>query len=435
MGLFEILGDEIISATGQSAADVASNLIGIISPVVASGAAIYLIWYGFKVSHGQVANIGGNTLMLGLKIALISILILNAPNFMRLAEGGKNALESALAGALGANSTYAVFDGLYLKVGDLISAFIEGFTDVGWSAAGLMAALLLLVLLILIGGSMFALFSVALMLLLINDLLILVCLGFGPAFAVTLLFPALTGFFSAWLRALIVPVVAKGLIAFVIHLIESPLDSYLTATRALFNGNEVPYQSVAQSTVVLCVIFLCTSGLMAAMQLAASNMVGSMSISAIGTVGGSLFSKTESSKSFFRGAASGARGENPVPMGRAEGLPKGSDALPGGAASAAMGGGRVSEAQAAAMPKGDTLGFSNAQYLQAYQRACNMNDIGRFGYQLGAGMRMSYQGGKGAIKGIAAVENSVAGLAMRGFDHVKGMYSDRKNRNASGIFQ
>ena len=131
MGLFEILGDEIISATGQSAADVASNLIGIISPVVASGAAIYLIWYGFKVSHGQVANIGGNTLMLGLKIALISILILNAPNFMRLAEGGKNALESALAGALGANSTYAVFDGLYLKVGDLISAFIEGFTDVG----------------------------------------------------------------------------------------------------------------------------------------------------------------------------------------------------------------------------------------------------------------------------------------------------------------
>ena len=87
------------------------------------------------------------------------------------------------------------------------------------------------------------------------------------------------------------------------------------------------------------------------------------------------------------------------------------------------------------MPKGDTLGFSNAQYLQAYQRACNMNDIGRFGYQLGAGMRMSYQGGKGAIKGIAAVENSVAGLAMRGFDHVKGMYSDRKNRNASGIFQ
>ena len=101
MGLFEILGDEIISATGQSAADVASNLIGIISPVVASGAAIYLIWYGFKVSHGQVANIGGNTLMLGLKIALISILILNAPNFMRLAEGGKNALESALAGGVG----------------------------------------------------------------------------------------------------------------------------------------------------------------------------------------------------------------------------------------------------------------------------------------------------------------------------------------------
>ena len=434
MGLFEILGDEIMSATGNSASEVAANLIGIISPVVASGAAVYLIWYGFKVSHGQVANIGGNTLMLGLKIALISILILNAPNFMKLAEGGKNALESALSGALGANNTYAVFDGLYLKIGDLVSAFIEGFTDVGWSAAGVMAALLLLVLLILIGGSMFALFSVAFMLLITNDLLILVCLGFGPAFAVTLLFPALSGFFSAWLRALIVPVVAKGLIAFVIHLIETPLDRYLDATRALFNGNDIPYQSVAQSTIVLCIIFLCTSGLMAVMQLAAANLVGSMTVSGMGTVGGSLFSKTESSKSFFRGAASGVRGENPVPLGRAEGLPKGSAAAPGGAAGA-LGRGGVSDEQAAAMPKGDTLGYSNAQYLQAYQRACGMNDIGRFGYQVGAGMRMGYQGGKGALKGIAAVENGVAGLAMRGFDHVKGMYSDRKNRNASGVFQ
>ena len=87
MGIFEILGSEITSAVGTSASEVAGNLIGIISPVVASGTAVYLIWYGFKVSHGQVANIGGSTLMLGLKIALISVLILNAPNFMKVAEG------------------------------------------------------------------------------------------------------------------------------------------------------------------------------------------------------------------------------------------------------------------------------------------------------------------------------------------------------------
>lgn len=432
MGLFEILGNEILSATGSSAAEVATKLIGIISPAAAAGVALYLIWYGFKVAHGQVTNIGGNTLMLGLKIVLISILILNAPNFMRLAEGGKNALESALAEALGAHNTYAVFDGLYLKIGSLISAFIEGFTDVGISPAGIMAALLLLALLILIGGSMFALFSVAFMLLITNDLLILVCLGFGPAFAVTLLFPSLSGFFATWLRALIVPVVAKGLIAFVIHLIESPLDKYLVATQALFNGSAIPYQSVAQATIVLCIIFLCTSGLMGVMQLAAANLVGSMSVSGLGTVGGALFAKTESVKSFFRGAASGVRGENPVPMGRAEGLPQGAAAVREGVTS--VSGSRGEGGDTAAMPKGDTLGYSNAQYLQAYRRACGMNDIGRFGYQLGAGLRMSYRSGMGVFKRSTAIENGMAGAVQRGFDHVKGMYVDRKLRNANGIF-
>lgn len=435
MGIFEILGSEITSAVGTSASEVAGNLIGIISPVVASGTAVYLIWYGFKVSHGQVANIGGSTLMLGLKIALISVLILNAPNFMKVAEGGKDALESALAGALNVKNTYAVFDGLYLKVIDLFSAFIEGFSDIGLTPAGIAGALLLILLLLMIGGATFTLFGAAFMLLLVNDLLILVCLGFGPAFAVTLLFPSLSGFFSAWLRALIVPVVAKSLIAFIFHLIESPLDNYLKAARALFNGGSIPYQSVAQSSLILCIIFLCAAGLLAVMQIGAANLVGSMAVGGIGTMGGSLFSKTESTKSFFRGTASGIRGENPVPMGRAEGLPKGSASPSVGIYAGAAGRSAISDAQMSAMPKGDTLGYSNAQYQQAYQRACGMNDAGRLGYQIGAGMRMSYMTGKGLMKSAVAVENTLARTALRGFDHLKGMYGDRKSRNASGIFQ
>ena len=430
MGFFEELGNSILNASSTTASSVAGNLIGIISPVAAAGVAVYLIWYGFKVSHGQVGNVGGSTLMLALKIALISVLVLNAANFMRVAEGGKDALESALTGALNLHGAYSVFDNLFLKVKEIFAAIVEGFGAVGWSPSGFIAGLFLIAILVLVGGASVALFGSAFMLLLFNDLMILLCLSFGPAFAATLLFPALTGFFSAWLRALIVPVVAKSLIAFVFNLIQSPVETYLNQAQNLFSGDQVEYQTLALQAIMLCIIFLGSSAIIGALQLGASNLVGSMALGNVGSVGGSLFSKVQSTKSFVRGGATGLRGESPVPMGRPEGLAAG-----GGSALGSAGGrSGATDAQLAAMPKGDTLGYTNSQYSQAYQRSCAMNDMGRLGYQIGAGLRMGYQGGKGLMRGAMAVENAAAKGAMWGYDHIKGWRSDRANRN-SGIFQ
>lgn len=210
---FEAFGNQFKGYISSFATDTSTALINNLGSVVAVGLVMFVIVRSFMMmrenNYGAIYDI----IVQMLKIGFIAFLALNTGHFTSYVIKALGYFQSGLmeavsqgvhlgGGALQISSAWGALDQLWLT-------FIKAFNLV-WSLIGkfnwltgapeILAMCIVTVILGLL--SVYFTFS-ALGILLINEVSLIIFLGFGPLFLCTLMFPRTQSWFDGWIRSVI----------------------------------------------------------------------------------------------------------------------------------------------------------------------------------------------------------------------------------------
>lgn len=210
---FEAFGNQFKGYISSFATDTSTALINNLGSVVAVGLVMFVIVRSFMMmrenNYGAIYDI----IVQMLKVGFIAFLALNTGHFTSYVIKALGYFQSGLmeavsqgvhlgGGALQISSAWGALDQLWLtfiKAFNLVSSLIGKFN---WlkGAPEILAMCIVTVILGLL--SVYFTFS-ALGILLINEVSLIIFLGFGPLFLCTLMFPRTQSWFDGWIRSVI----------------------------------------------------------------------------------------------------------------------------------------------------------------------------------------------------------------------------------------
>jgi len=210
---FEAFGNQFKGYISSFATDTSTALINNLGSVVAVGLVMFVIVRSFMMmrenNYGAIYDI----IVQMLKIGFIAFLALNTGHFTSYVIKALGYFQSGLmeavsqgvhlgGGALQISSAWGALDQLWLtfiKAFNLVWSLIGKFSWIT-DAPEILAMCIVTVILGLL--SVYFTFS-ALGILLINEVSLIIFLGFGPLFLCTLMFPRTQSWFDGWIRSVI----------------------------------------------------------------------------------------------------------------------------------------------------------------------------------------------------------------------------------------
>lgn len=210
---FEAFGNQFKGYISSFATDTSTALINNLGSVVAVGLVMFVIVRSFMImrenNYGAIYDI----IVQMLKVGFIAFLALNTGHFTSYVIKALGYFQSGLmeavsqgvhlgGGALQISSAWGALDQLWLtfiKAFNLVWSLIGKFSWIT-DAPEILAMCIVTVILGLL--SVYFTFS-ALGILLINEVSLIIFLGFGPLFLCTLMFPRTQSWFDGWIRSVI----------------------------------------------------------------------------------------------------------------------------------------------------------------------------------------------------------------------------------------
>jgi len=210
---FEAFGNQFKGYISSFATDTSTALINNLGSVVAVGLVMFVIVRSFMMmrenNYGAIYDI----IVQMLKVGFIAFLALNTGHFTSYVIKALGYFQSGLmeavsqgvhlgGGALQISSAWGALDQLWLtfiKAFNLVWSLIGKFSWIT-GAPEILAMCIVTVILGLL--SVYFTFS-ALGILLINEVSLIIFLGFGPLFLCTLMFPRTQSWFDGWIRSVI----------------------------------------------------------------------------------------------------------------------------------------------------------------------------------------------------------------------------------------
>lgn len=210
---FEAFGNQFKGYISSFATDTSTALINNLGSVVAVGLVMFIIVRSFMMmrenNYGAIYDI----IVQMLKVGFIAFLALNTGHFTSYVIKALGYFQSGLmeavsqgvhlgGGALQISSAWGALDQLWLtfiKAFNLVWSLIGKFSWIT-DAPEILAMCIVTVILGLL--SVYFTFS-ALGILLINEVSLIIFLGFGPLFLCTLMFPRTQSWFDGWIRSVI----------------------------------------------------------------------------------------------------------------------------------------------------------------------------------------------------------------------------------------
>lgn len=225
---FEAFGNQFKGYISSFATDTSTALINNLGSVVAVGLVMFVIVRSFMMmrenNYGAIYDI----IVQMLKVGFIAFLALNTGHFTSYVIKALGYFQSGLmeavsqgvhlgGGALQISSAWGALDQLWLtfiKAFNLVWSLIGKFSWIT-DAPEILAMCIVTVILGLL--SVYFTFS-ALGILLINEVSLIIFLGFGPLFLCTLMFPRTQSWFDGWIRSVITTIFTLVITAAVIML-------------------------------------------------------------------------------------------------------------------------------------------------------------------------------------------------------------------------
>jgi len=275
---------EVNAALGTYIGDVASNMIGAISPVAYTLMVIYVCLWGLTTMRGMISEPIGDGLFRMLRLSIVIGIALNLGRYSTFVAGWlwntPEALAAHVAGGYANESTNVNFlDTLMSRMYDLGDAY--------WQKANASSGMLpipdigLTVIAVLIWVAAVATTAYGAFLLALSKIALAILLGVGPLFVLLTMFEATKRFFDAWLGQALNYVFLVMLTGGAIRLILTVLQTYLGAATS---AGVLADPSINQA---LPAFVLCVLATLVMMQLPsiASALGGGVAVSSLGAVG------------------------------------------------------------------------------------------------------------------------------------------------------
>ena len=243
---FEAFGNQFKGYISSFATDTSTALINNLGSVVAVGLVMFVIVRSFMMmrenNYGAIYDI----IVQMLKVGFIAFLALNTGHFTSYVIKALGYFQSGLmeavsqgvhlgGGALQISSAWGALDQLWLtfiKAFNLVWSLIGKFSWIT-DAPEILAMCIVTVILGLL--SVYFTFS-ALGILLINEVSLIIFLGFGPLFLCTLMFPRTQSWFDGWIRSVITTiftlVITSAVIMLFVQAFQGSVDEIEVAAKS-----------------------------------------------------------------------------------------------------------------------------------------------------------------------------------------------------------
>lgn len=300
MAAFETVGTMIEDNIASYSSDISSALISNIAPIMMTGVTLYFLLKGWMFLTGRAEGAISDTVITAFKVALVSMVGLNAGNFVAWGLGFINGAESLLMSTLpgGSTTAWGALDTLWGQIAGVLKAFFKLLGDFGITTIGYALLTVLLTLLFLVAAAFLTL--AALGILIVTKICLVIVSGFGPLFICMLMFPVTRTWFDGWLKSCMTYVFTMVMIAAVISLVSELFGQRLEAFENILDGvtNDTIKDGGAAEFLggTFTFIIVCTAlaTLVKAVPSLASGIVGGIGMGAVGL------------GAMLRGAGSGA---------------------------------------------------------------------------------------------------------------------------------
>lgn len=279
---YEDMFTQLNSSLSTYVSDVASNIIGAITPVASTLLAIYVTLWGWTMMRGMISEPVTDGITRIVRLAVICGIALNLGYYNAgLSDwlwNSPDALASYVAAGYSNETTNVQFlDSLMAQIYDLGDAY--------WQKANASAGMLPVPDLGLIGiailtwlGGILAT-GYAAFLLALSKMALAIVLGVGPIFVLMTIFEPTKRFFDAWIGQALNYVILVMLTAGAIKLIMTIIQTYMGAA-----AGAIADPSISQA--LPCIVF-CVIGALVMMQIPslASALGGGVAVGTLGAVG------------------------------------------------------------------------------------------------------------------------------------------------------
>ncbi|MGY4831815.1 type IV secretion system protein (plasmid) [Sphaerotilaceae bacterium SBD11-9] len=275
---------ELNTALGSYVGDVASNIIGAITPVATTGMTIYVILWGLSMMRGLISEPLTDGIFRIVRLAVVTGLALNIGLYSSFIANALWNSPDALAayvasGYSSGTSNVSFLDSLMSRMYDLGDAYWQKanassgmlpIPDLGLTAIAILVWVMGVV------ATAYGAFLLAL-----SKLALAILLGVGPLFVLMTMFEGTKRFFEAWIGQALNYVFLVMLTSGVIKLILTILQLYLTAAET---GGVLADPKISQA---LPAFGICIIAMLVMMQLPSisSALGGGAAVSSLGAVG------------------------------------------------------------------------------------------------------------------------------------------------------
>lgn len=307
---FSAFGTLFRNTISAFASNTSATMITWITPIITAGLALYFLFMALNHLQGKSTQPITDTIFVCLKVSLIAYFALNAANFVSYVIEPVASLESLLISIIktgvhgmpsNGDNAWAALDELWtqiLVVGELIKQLIGKF-GLGTLGPLLLSFFLLVAMFFCAGYFTFA----AIGILLINEISVVLVLGFGPIYLSLLMFPVTRGWFDNWLKSLLTYVLTMVMTAAVIYLFCFIFDTNLKEIKdsVILNATAAVVLSRCLIPVVtFCVLLVAAATLVKIIPVMAAGLTGGQNMGAVGL--GQMLSNMGSTAKTIMGA-------------------------------------------------------------------------------------------------------------------------------------
>lgn len=288
---FETFGASFRADISGYAASVSSELIDELGVPITAALTLYFLVKAYLILAGRSQNFFPDLMLTCLKIGMVSFFALNTGNFISYivpaVYGTEEFLLQAVRSGVSSTDIHSAWGSIdclwetFISAWDAVMALAGSFG--WWSAAPSIICVFLLALVLGIVGVFFTFAAVGI--LLINEVLLTLVIGFGPLFLCALMFPATRGWFDGWIKSLLTFIFTLTMAAAVILLFCEVFAENITEINAVAAGDGKASEKL--SDLFLPVLNFCVLGLTAAtlvklIPTVTAALVGGINMGAVG---------------------------------------------------------------------------------------------------------------------------------------------------------
>lgn len=288
---FESFGTAFRADISEYASSVSTALISQLGAPITAALTLYFLVKAYLILAGRSPNFFPDLVLTCLKISLVSFFALNTGNFIGYVIPAVYGTEEFLLQAVRSGVTSTDIHSAWSSIDMLWETFVGTWDAVmslagsfgWWSAAPSIICVFLLAAVLGIVGVFFTFAAVGI--LLINEVLLTLVIGFGPLFLCALMFPITRGWFDGWIKSLLTFVFTLTMAAAVILLFCEVFNNNIVEIHSIATENSTASEKL--SDLFLPVLNFCVLGLTAAtlvklIPTVTAALVGGVNMGAVG---------------------------------------------------------------------------------------------------------------------------------------------------------